>query len=231
MFIKTILSIFEKKKEEIIPPKPEEKIIRDIDIELTYIGNFLMLDIKEDCDIFEYTKALEKKNIKLEDTRITNNALFDGGLEHIKRKKIYFFKNNNIEYNIYSNDEKIFINERITNPENNHIDERILEVKRKTGDYKITNLKHDEIRSTYCVKFFSSDKPDYKFFQLGRENAFNIAQDVLNNLSKISAIKTIINLDIFYETIGITKKEIKKRAIRPIEFTEDKTEKTKSKNA
>ena len=89
MFIKAFSNRFGKRRKEKTLPKTEEKVIRDIDIELTYIGNFLKFDIKEDCDIFEYNKALEKNNLKLEDSRITNSALFDSGLKHIKRKTIY----------------------------------------------------------------------------------------------------------------------------------------------
>ena len=219
-------SRFRKKKIEELPQvgKEEKQEPKEVDVEITYIGNITKVDIKEDCHITDYVPTMRKYGQEWIEDKVPNSVLLDS--LNIKKKTIYLFEKNNRRYACYSNDEVIFINEMIT-LENDHIDDRRIEVRKKDNSYTIHNLKHDEIRSTYFVKFYNSNNPEQQFFQLEKETALEIANDLLNNISKISGVSTYIDLNRIHEALGIPKKEVPKQEIPKITFPEEKDIKVK----
>lgn len=219
-------SRFRKKKIEELPQvvNEEKQEPKEVDVEITYIGNITKVDIKEDCHITDYVPTMRKYGQEWIEDKVPNSVLLDG--LNIKKKTIYLFEKDNRRYACYSNDEVIFINEMIT-LENNHIDDRRIEVRKKDNSYTIHNLKHDEIRSTYFVKFYNSNNPEQQFFQLGKETALEIANDLLDNISKISGVSTYIDLNRIHEVLGIPKKEVPKQEIPKITLSEEKDIKVK----
>lgn len=208
MFIKRLLNQFKRKQqlhEKINTHQEETKPqIRDIDIEITPTDDYMIIDIKEDCNITEYVNALDK--IGMKSLELTNGTLFDGRWDIIKRKKIYIINNNNIEYIIYSNDIKTRITEKIKYPEEDeYIDERVIEID-NNEEYTIIRLKHKKSLSTYYVKSYSSKKPNQEFFKLDKEEALKIAKEILSNLNKISYIENIIDLQRVYLSLNPVEK-------------------------
>ena len=125
------------------------------------------------------------------------------------KKVINLFEQENKKYSCYSNENIIFINERIYE-ENNHIDERTIKVYLNEDNYIISRMKHDESRSTYYVKSHEKKNPDYEFFQLGKENARAIIEDVLNSLEELPIVKSLLDIDLVKERLKKEPVKIKK---------------------
>lgn len=216
-----LLSRFKKKKDE--QPKSnlviEKEEPKEVDIDISYLGNITKVDIKEDCHISNYVPTMKKYGQEWVEDKIPNSVLLEG--LNIKKKTIYLFEKDNRRYACYSNSDVIVINEMIT-LENNHIDDRRIEIRKKDDSYTIHNLKHDETRSTYFVKFYNSNDPEQAFFQLGKDNALNIAQDMLDSLSKISGVSTIIDLEKVAQVIGLPKKDSTPQTIAPVTLPSEK---------
>ena len=108
--------------------------------------------------------------------------------------------------------------------DNNHIDDRRIEIRKKDDSYTIHNLKHDEVRSTYFVKFYNSNNPEQAFFQLDKNIALDIAKDMLDSLNKISGVSTIIDLDKISQVLGLPKKDSNPQIIAPVILKSEKEE-------
>lgn len=210
-----ILSRFKKKKEE--PTKTdlvvEQEEQKEVDVEISYVGNITKVDIKEDCHITDYVPTMRKYGQEWIEDKIPNSVLLEG--LNIKKKTIYLFEKDNRRYACYSNSDVIVVNEMIT-LDNNHIDDRRIEIRKKDDSYTIHNLKHDEVRSTYFVKFYNSNNPEQAFFQLDKNIALDIAKDMLDSLNKISGISTIIDLDKISQVLGLPKKDSNPQIIAPV---------------
>lgn len=210
-----IFGYFKKKKEE--QPKTnvvvEQEELKEVDIEISYLGNITKVDIKEDCHISNYVPAIRKYGQEWVEDKIPNSILLEG--LNIKKKTIYLFEKDNRHYACYSNSDVIVVNEMIT-LDNNHIDDRRIEIRKKDDSYTIHNLKHDEVRSTYFVKFYNSNNPEQSFFQLDKDIALDIAKDMLDSLSKISGVSTIIDLDKISQVLGLPKKDANTQIITPV---------------
>ena len=135
-----IFSYFKKKKEE--PTKTnlvvEQEEAKEVDIEITYVGNITKVDIKEDCHITDYVPTMRKYGQEWVEDKIPNSVLLEG--LNIKKKTIYLFEKGNRRYACYSNSDVIVVNEMIT-LDNNHIDDRKIEIRKKDDSYTIHNLK------------------------------------------------------------------------------------------
>jgi len=229
--LEKLFNRFKKKKKENQPSKvaevKTEEPIREVDVEISYVGNITKVDIKEDCHIRNYVPTMIKYGKEWVEDKIPNSTLLDKGL-NINKKTIYLFEKDNRRYSCYSNEEIIYINEMVL-LDNNHVDERSIEIGLKDNSYLIHNLKHDEVRSTYFVKFYNSNEPEQAFFQLEKDIALDIANDMLNSISKISGVSTILDLDKIHQVIGIPKKDSKSQVIAPIVLSEDDQTKLKQK--
>ena len=202
---KQIIKYFNKKEKNI--PKLEETS-KKIEIEVTKLPNITKVEIKEDCTVVEYVETMKEIDEELISDMIPNSTLFDKGT-NINKKVIYLFEQENKKYSCYSNENIIFINERIYE-ENNHIDERTIKVYLNEDNYIISRMKHDESRSTYYVKSHEKKNPDYEFFQLGKENARAIIEDVLNGLEELPIVKSILDIDLVKERLKKEPVKIKK---------------------
>lgn len=213
MSIKKIKNIFSKsnKKNISVEFSNKEKMPDNIiakEIEIKEQDNFIIFDIKDDCSLEEYMKSTEKYDAQNIESRIANNTLFDENFRNIKKKRIYLFTDENKSYNIYSNDYKIHINERIYyDSVDEHIDERIISIDKLTKHYRISRLKHRASLSTYYVKGFSSDNPDENFFHIDESEALKLAKEVIGHLRKIENIDKIINLDEVFRLINRKNKQ------------------------
>ena len=218
-----IFSYFKKKKEE--PTKTdlvvEQEEQKEVDVEISYVGNITKVDIKEDCHITDYVPTMRKYGQEWVEDKIPNSVLLEG--LNIKKKTIYLFEKDNRRYACYSNSDVIVVNEMIT-LDNNHIDDRRIEIRKKDDSYTIHNLKHDEVRSTYFVKFYNSNNPEQAFFQLDKNIALDIAKDMLDSLNKISGISTIIDLDKISQVLGLPKKDSNPQIIAPVILKSEKEE-------
>lgn len=210
-----IFGYFKKKKEE--PTKTdlvvEQEEPKEVDVEISYVGNITKVDIKEDCHITDYVPTMRKYGQEWIEDKIPNSVLLEG--LNIKKKTIYLFEKDNRRYACYSNSDVIVVNEMIT-LDNNHIDDRRIEIRKKDDSYTIHNLKHDEVRSTYFVKFYNSNNPEQAFFQLDKDIALDIAKDMLDSLNKISGVSTIIDLDKISQVLGLPKKDSNPQIIAPV---------------
>lgn len=210
-----IFGYFKKKKEE--PTKTdlvvEQEEPKEVDVEISYVGNITKVDIKEDCHITDYVPTMRKYGQEWIEDKIPNSILLEG--LNIKKKTIYLFEKDNRRYACYSNSDVIVVNEMIT-LDNNHINDRRIEIRKKDDSYTIHNLKHDEVRSTYFVKFYNSNNPEQAFFQLDKDVALDIAKDMLDSLNKISGVSTIIDLDKISQVLGLPKKDSNPQIIAPV---------------
>ena len=170
--------------------------VNNVDIDIVYDGIFSIVDIKEDCNLEEYLNivtVLDPSN--LVNQKVNNSALLDEQLYFIKKKKIYVFDIDNIEYNVFSNESEIFIDERVKYDDDDfYIDEHSIRINKDSGHFAIHRLKHRKSLSTFYVKFFLSDKPDYEFFHLDESKALQMAEEILNNLSNVEGIERVIDL-------------------------------------
>lgn len=212
---KPIIEYIEGNKDKIIDDTikiKEKPSIKDIDIEVTNINNITKVEIKEDCNINEYMKAIKKLNLEDINKNIFNNALFDTGMLNVIHKKIiYIVKKDNITYNIINDDEFLYIDEHIKHDNTNgklYIDERIIRVNKHNKEYKISRLQHDNSLSTFYVKFYESEDPNRLYFKLDKIEALEAANLTLTNLSKIKNIETIVDFNLINEAIN--KKEHQK---------------------
>lgn len=213
--VEKIFSYFKKKKEK--PTKTdlvvEQEEPKEVNVEISYVGNITKVDIKEDCHITDYVPTMRKYGQEWIEDKIPNSVLLEG--LNIKKKTIYLFEKDNRRYACYSNSDVIVVNEMIT-LDNNHIDDRRIEIRKKDDSYTIHNLKHDEVRSTYFVKFYNSNNPEQAFFQLDKDIALDIAKDMLDSLNKISGVSTIIDLDKISQVLGLPKKDSNPQIIAPV---------------
>lgn len=186
-------------------PSETDQSIKDIEIEVKYEFGFITFDIKEDCNIKEFMKAVKRENLESIASRVYNRALFGGHFERIDKKKIYIFSNENREYNVYSNDNEVLINERVkVSLEDEYIDDRVIKINKGTGQYKVTRMKHKKSGSTFSVKTFISDEPERVFLQLGYSEALEITLDMINNLSNIRNIGSILDLETISRYLNLT---------------------------
>ena len=83
---KKLIKYFNKKeiKEDCTktPPKIEPK---EIEIEITVLGNITKVDIKDDCNVTEYVETMKKRGQEWIEDKIPNTTLFDKST-NIKRK-------------------------------------------------------------------------------------------------------------------------------------------------
>jgi len=183
----------------------EEPSIKDINMEITNIDNVVKVDIKEDCNINEYTKAIKKLKAEDINQNIFNSALFDTGkLDVIHKKIIYIIKDDNKTYNIINDENFLFIDEHTKHyniGDKFYIDQRIIKVNKHNNEYRISRLKHNDELSTYYVKIFDSEKPDQQFFKLDKIEALELAKEILTNLSKIKNMETLVDFNFINDTI------------------------------
>jgi hypothetical protein len=225
---KKLVKYFNKKeiKEENTnqPPKTPPK---EVEIEITILGNITKVDIKDDCNVIEYVESIKKRGQEWVEDKIPNATLFDKST-NIKRKTIYLFEKENKRYSCYENDRIIHINERIAS-DNNHIDERIITLYKLEDNYIVSRMKHDEQRSTYFVKSHEKKNPEYEFFQLGKDNALDVVKEVLSNLENISNVSSIIDIDLIYERFGFERKINQEVRVKTVTINEDESVKVKKK--
>lgn len=182
---------------------------KDINIEVTKDNNFTKVDIKEDCNLAEYMKAIAKLNIKEIDEKIANITLFDSGIQLIKSKLIYVFSHNNKNYNLYLNDNYVFIDERIINENNekDYITERIIEIDLSNMEYKITTRNHDKHLSTHGIKYYNSKNNELNYFILDQIDALKIIKEIFENLNQVPNINNIINLEFILSNLDLNIEE------------------------
>lgn len=63
-------------------------------------------------------------------------------------------------------------------------------------------MKHQNLDTTY-VKFYCSDNPHEKFFQLGESVALELANEMLVHLSNIAHIDEIVDIAKIYSSLSI----------------------------
>lgn len=185
---------------------------KDIKIEVIKNSNFTKVNIKEDCNLAEYMKAVERLNIKEIDEKIANITLFDNGIQLIKSKLIYIFSHKDKDYNLYLNNNNIFINERIINENNekNYITERILQIDLINMEYKVTSRYHDKHLSTHDIKFYNSKGNELSCFILNKTQAVEIIKEIFKNLNEVPNINNIIDLEFIYSNLDLTEENKQK---------------------
>ena len=185
---------------------------KDIKIDVTTDNNFTKVNIKEDCNLAEYMKAVERLNIKEIDKKIANATLFDSGIKLIKSKLIYVFSHNDKDYNLYLNNNNIFINERIINENNEkkYITERILEIDLINMEYKVTSRYHDKHLSTHDIKFYNSKGNELSYFILNKTQAVEIIKEIFKNLNKVPNLNNIIDLEFIHSNLDLTEENKEK---------------------
>lgn len=225
---KNLFKYFKKKQiQEPQQSKTQEEIPKEVEIEITVIGNMTKVDIKDDCNVIEYVESVKKRGQEWVEDKIPNATLFDKST-NIKRKTIYLFEKENKRYSCYENDRIIHINERIAS-DNNNIDERIITIYKLEDNYIVSRMKHDEQRSTYFVKSHEKKNSEYEFFQLGKDNALDVVKEVLSNLENISNVSSIIDIDLIYERFGFERKINQEVRVKTVTINEDESVKVKKK--
>ena len=75
-----IFGYFKKKKEE--PTKTdlvvEQEEPKEVDVEISYVGNITKVDIKEDCHITDYVPTMRKYGQEWIEDKIPNSVLLEG---------------------------------------------------------------------------------------------------------------------------------------------------------
>jgi len=212
----------DSKEKSLVEDSREQELKKYIDLEITTQGNFIVFDLKEECNIHQYIDTIENQKMDWAINKIPNITLFDGGLlSKIKPKTMYFFENKdeNIRYSFYSTEEKIHIDERKTKIDG-HIDEITINLSKDTNEYSIGQLKHDETGSTYLVKSYRSENPDYEWFRLEKDEATQLARQTLDNLNKVTGASSIIDINLVRTTLGLSKNEFNEQKITPIKNIE-----------
>ena len=195
--LKKLKSILQKRTIPTPTISEEDTKHEESKINISNEYGFTIVDIKEDCKTQDFLDISDQHPIEDLNKNVGNATLFDGSLSNIKKKKIYIKRLDDALYNIYSNDTSIHIDEKLKQLNDNEevfIDERIIDINKQTGHYKITRMKHSKNRSTFYVKFFSSEKPDYEFFHLYQTDALTIAKETIENTASLENIDKIINL-------------------------------------
>lgn len=181
----------------------------NVDIEITKDGIFTKVDIKKDCNLAEYVCSVDKLGIKEIDKKIANKTLLDNGVKLIKSKTIYIFSYNNKNYNLYLDNNIIFIDERIIdqNNEENYITEKTVEIDLTNMQYKISTMNHDKHLSTHNIKFYDSRNNESSYFSINKIDALKIMNIILTDLSKVPNINNIINLEFALSNFNLNEEK------------------------
>jgi len=177
-------------------------------LEVSYEDNFVIMEIKRDCNINEY---MRDSNIyvpeKVEDD-IFSTTLLDCGIENIRKKKIYIFSEGLSLYNVFSTNDTILINEKIKNEITDKVkDQTIIKIDKLTGNYKVTRINYNKgieenVINSFAMKY-GFDRP----MGLNKDDAMIYSLELLKRITNVANIENIINLNLIYGYLNIGDNE------------------------
>jgi len=177
-------------------------------VEITEIGNLILISIKEECSFKEYLNYVNslKGSKKIISKLPLGVYLTDSSniLECKLKKQLIWYERKQDSFWIISrssdnNELKISLSEY----GEEHIDEIQLEI--KNNEYKITKLIHDYDFSTCFVKWYPENNEKIsQYFSLGKDEAMFYIRYLLDMLEydKILSDDIISNV---YDVVGLKK--------------------------
>lgn len=186
--------------------KPEEKI-GNVNISVTEENGFYKIEISDYISILEYIDMTEFGGIYNILSSISNAVLWNSRKQKVDKGIYYVINIDNHLYNIFINDEKIQIDERIQKEvdeernKDNITEERIITFYVDSREYRYTSFRHDNTGDTYYTKYYGHKGYDLGNFELSDEETFEDINLVLCNLSEIKNIESIIDINFVKEHI------------------------------
>ena len=188
--------------------------IRNDIIDVKFEDNLIFINIKDECNFFDYSHTIDKCYNRLNQTFIPIKILITNGGNIYNwvlfKQKINIFRNNDCEYMISVSDKKVKISQTILRDKFYH--ETELEYKVNEREYTIYKLIHDLNRSTKCPKWYPEEENSN--FYLDKEEAYELAKDLFDNLKKIKNIDNIINNIGEIESVVNNSFDIKKKVAK-----------------
>ena len=191
--IKTGIKVHEEKEIEIIVSSQNN--ITKIEIpDYVCIGDFV--DKKNDGEEYKILDLL------------CNCVLWNSDKQKVNKGIYYVIIIDNRIYNILFTDDKIQIDERIsqifdevTNKEN-ITQERVITYLPNQNKYRYYSAKHESDGNTYYTKYYNKNR-EYSLgtLDLTEEETFNEVTSVISNLETIPSIETILDIELLKEQI------------------------------
>lgn len=173
-------------------------------LHVSYEDNFVVMEIKRDCNINEYMRESSMYVPEKVEDDIFSTTLLDSGIENIRKKKIYIFCEGFSLYNVFSTDDTILLNEKIKDEITNKvIDQTIIKIDKLTGNFKITKIKHSNGMGENYIKSFVKRYGIDRNLGLPKEEAMICSLELLRKLIAIENIENIIDLNLVYEYLNI----------------------------
>lgn len=168
-------------------------------ITLTEQNNIITLTIKEELSLKEFINYLEKTKYSYLLNIIDLKHLTKDN--SIPPKKIITFNKNNITYIISISKNIIKISKK---RKQESITEETIEIDKQNYTYIISKLIHNLDGSTQEVKIYNKDQSkNHKLFLLPKESAIAISKNILEELSLIEEIATIININELFKILNL----------------------------
>ena len=223
---KDLLNGFKKKKQSSSNIEPQEK--REFEINVSKYNNINKIEISDYITTTEYTNKRDSGEEYQILDMIRASVLWNSRKQMINKGTYYVTSINNHLFNILFTENKIIINERITelvdedekqtiannlHKEASDIGEYITCDKTITfypnqNNYTLSILKHAD-DDTYYTKYYSRFKTvDMGDLMLTDEESYNEIHMVLSNLHDIDNIEEILDFNSLYDILNDTKKEL-----------------------
>lgn len=148
-----------------------------------YFDNIVIIEIKRNCHFKEFNEELMNKLDKTVINKLSMNFVCSDF--SIKKGTIYYKEQDNLIFNIYENDNKIYISQKEKLGEK--INETCINLEYENY-FSISTMNHDLNGSTSEVKTYISNENQSEYFYLDKITAFSKACILLDNLNKVEKL-------------------------------------------
>ena len=160
-------------------------------LEVKEVTGLIKIIIKEDCHFDEFLGELV---LKLDNKHLYQLSLsiFKTDL-NIKKGKLYLFEKDEFLFNLYNNDEELYISRKKFTDEN--IQESIIDLY-YADHFCIASMIHDLSGNTKNIKIYNSKKNIEQFY-FAKAEALDLAREILKEVEEeliIGDIYTMLNL-------------------------------------
>lgn len=170
--------------------------------EYTKDNNIIKLEISDYMNPFAFLEQIKSKDIYNVYNMLGSGVLWNSHYQCINKGTIYTFNHNNKLYNILVDGDDITIDERFNQDRTRK--ERSLTLNKARGYYRYFECTHDEIGSSHDIKYYSKDRSNDSLTNMAKEEFKSSFESIISNLSCVSGIKNIIDIDLIKTSISNT---------------------------
>lgn len=198
--LKKLLIKLKLRKEKIEGPiiiNPEYEF-PNVDITTKEIGPYTQIHISDYITGKAYSKKTKDMPIRKKLDLISFNIMWNNGSQKINKGNYYTTYLGDRLYNILVNEEVIKIDERTPFGEptsySKNVHERIIKYYPGNNDFYYSSIKHDEIGSSYHIKYYSKKESVFSDLALTHQEAKEEIPSLFERLELLENIDSIIPL-------------------------------------